>query len=57
MMVQMTVEPFLNVRVMTELLQKVLPDRKDVDRHMINNVRIRARKKVRIGFCKYSNRL
>ena len=57
MMVQMTVEPFLNVRVMTELLQKALPDRKDVDRHMINNVRIRARKKVRIGFCKYSNRL
>ena len=30
---------------MTELLQKALPDRKDIDRRMINNVRIRALKK------------
>ena len=44
-MVQMDIDPFVNVRVMTELLQKVLPNRKDVDRHMINNIRIRARKK------------
>ena len=44
-MVQMAIDPFVNIRVMTELLQKVLPNRKDVDRHMINNIRIRARKK------------
>ena len=43
--VQMTINPFLNVRAMTNLLQKLLPERKDVDRHMINNVRIRARRK------------
>ena len=30
---------------MTTLLQKALPERKDVDRHMINNVRIRARRR------------
>ena len=30
---------------MTNLLQKALPERKDVNRHMINNVRIRARRK------------
>ena len=35
----------VNVRTMTELLQRTLPGRKDIDRHMINNVRIRARKK------------
>ena len=44
-MVQMAIDPFINVRVMTESLQKVLPDRKNADRHMINNVRIRACKK------------
>ena len=30
---------------MTTLLQKALPERKDVDRHMINNVRKRARRR------------
>ena len=30
---------------MTELLQRTLPGRKDIDRHMINNVRIRTHKK------------
>ena len=30
---------------MTTLLLKTLPERKDVDRHMINNVRKRARKR------------
>ena len=35
----------LCVRSMTILLQKVLPERKDVDRHMIDNVRIRARRR------------
>ena len=29
---------------MTNLLQKALPERKDVDRDMIKNVRIRARR-------------
>ena len=41
----MDIDPFVSVRAMTELLQKVSPDRKDVDMHMINNIRIRARKK------------
>ena len=41
-MVQMTIDLFVNVRVMTELLQKEFTDRKDVDMYMINNVRIRA---------------
>ena len=44
-MVQMDIDPFVNVRAMTELLQKTLPDKNDVDRYRINNVRIRARKK------------
>ena len=44
-MVQMAIDPFVSVRAMTSLLRKALPDRKNVDRHMINNVRIRARKK------------
>ena len=43
-MAQMASNPFVNVRAMTNLLQKALPERKDVDRHMINNVRIRARR-------------
>ena len=41
-MLQMAIDPFVNVRAMTEVLQKALPDRKDVDIHMINNVKIRA---------------
>ena len=44
-MVQMTIDPFVNVRVMIELLQKALPGRKDVDIHMINNVRLCVRRK------------
>ena len=44
-MVQMAIEPLVNVRAMTDLLQKALPGRKDMDRHMINNVRLRARRK------------
>ena len=43
--VQIAINHFVNVRTMTNLLQKVLPERKDVDRHMINNIRIRARRK------------
>ena len=30
---------------MTELLKKTLPDRKNIERHMINNVRMCARQK------------
>ena len=52
-MVQMAIDPFVNVRTVTKLLQKALPGRKDVDRHMINNVGVRAR--IRIGFKEYSN--
>ena len=44
-MVQMSIEPFVLVRSIRELLFKVTPDRKFIDRHMINNVRIRARQK------------
>ena len=36
----MTIDPFVNVRAMRELLQKALLDKKDVDRHIINNVMI-----------------
>ena len=44
-MVQMAINPHVSVRSMTALLQKALPGRKDVDRHMIDNVRIRARRR------------
>ena len=44
-MVQMVINPYVSVRSMTTLLQKALPERKDVDRHMINNVCIRARRR------------
>ena len=44
-MVQMSIEPFVSVRAIRELLSKVIPDRKFINRHMINNVRIRARQK------------
>ena len=55
-MVQMAIEPFVNVRAMKKLLFRVLPDRKHVDRHMINNVRTRTRRKIAsIRFFKYRN--
>ena len=41
----MAIDPFVNDKAMTELLQKALFERKGVDRHMINNVRLRARRK------------
>ena len=41
----MALNPYVSVRSMTTLLQKALPERKNGDRHMINNVRIRARKR------------
>ena len=44
-MVQMAIDPFVNVRAMIELLQKVLLERKDVDRHMVKNVRLHTRRK------------
>ena len=44
-MVLMAIDPFLNVRSIAELLQSVPPERKDVDRYMINNVRLRAHRK------------
>jgi len=46
-MLQMAIEPFVSVRAMRGLLSKVLPDRVFIDRHMINNVRIRARHRKR----------
>ena len=44
-MVQMSIEPFVSVRAIRELLSKVLPENKFIDRHIINNVRIRARQR------------
>ena len=44
-MVQIAIDPFVNVRAMTELLQNALPGRKGVDRHMIDNVRLHPRRK------------
>ena len=41
----MAINPFVNVRSIINLLQKVLPGRKDIDKHMINNVRIHTRRK------------
>ena len=49
-MMQMAINSHVSVRSITTLLQKALPERKDIDRHIINNVQIRARKKVRIRF-------
>ena len=46
-MVQMYIEPFVSVRAIIELLSKVLPERKFTDRHIINNVRIRAQQRKR----------
>ena len=43
-MVQIAIDLFVNVRAMIELLQKVLPGKKDVNIHIINNVRLRARR-------------
>ena len=40
------IDSFVNIRAMTELLQKVLPGRKDIDMLMINNARMCARKKI-----------
>ena len=44
-MIQMAIDPFVNVRAMIDLLKKALSDRNNIDRHMINNVTVRARKK------------
>ena len=44
-MVQMSIGPFVSVRAIRELLSKVIPDRKFINRHMFNNVRIRGRQK------------
>ena len=44
-MVQMDIDPFVNIRAMSELLVKVSPAGNHIDRHMINNVKIRGKKK------------
>ena len=41
----MALNPYVSVRSVTNLLQKALPGIKNVDRHMINNVLIRARRR------------
>ena len=40
----MSIDQELNVRTMVALLKKVLPSRKSIDRHLINNVRLRTLK-------------
>ena len=52
-MVQIDIDLFINVRAMTELLQKASIDRKFIDRYMINNVSIRVRKQIRTELRKY----
>ena len=44
-MVQMAIDPFVSVRAIRELLSRVMPDRNYIHRHMINNIRMCARKK------------
>ena len=52
--VQMYIDPFINVRTMTEFLYNVLSDRKIIGRHIINNVSIRSRKKnLELDYAKY----
>ena len=51
--IQIAIDPFVNVRAMIELLQKTLIERKDVDRHIINNHILYTQKKVRIEFKEY----
>lgn len=49
-MVQMAIEPFVSGRAIRDLLSKTMPDRKYIDRYVVNNIRIGARnKKVRVG--------
>ena len=49
-MVQMSIEPFVSGRAIRDLLSKTMPDRKYIDRYVVNNIRIGARnKKVRVG--------
>ena len=44
-MVQMATIPYVSVRSMSTLFQQALSGKKDVDRHMINNVRTRTRRR------------
>ena len=44
-MVQIDIEPLVAIRAIRELLSKVMPERKYIDKDMINNVMISARKK------------
>ena len=41
---QMSIDQVINVRTMIALVKKVLPSRKSIDQHVINNVRLRALK-------------
>ena len=42
--VQIDITPFVSVRLLRVFLSNEIPDRKYIDMHMINNVRIRGRK-------------
>ena len=43
--VQIDIEHLVSVRAIREFLSKEMSEKKYVDRHLINNIRIRARKK------------
>ena len=43
----MSIEPFVSVRTIGESLSKVMPKRKFIDRHIINNVWICVRQRKR----------
>ena len=44
-MIQIAIDLFINIRTMAELLHTALPNRKIIDRYMINNSRIRTRER------------
>ena len=44
-MVTMGCSYSIDIQSMVEILRKALPERKDVDRHMVYNVRLRARRR------------
>ena len=59
----MSIDQEVSVRIMSTLLKKVSPTRKSINRHMINNVRLRALKNknnldkssIGIGLCHFDS--
>ena len=44
-MVHMTIEPFVSIRAIRELLSRVMPEGMYIDKNLISNVKSRTRKK------------